>query len=52
MNREFRKRYGKGTDFNPVTKQEINLVVYIINEKLKPVLNWRTAKEMFLENFK
>jgi transposase, IS30 family len=39
MNREFRKRYGKGTDFNPVTQQEINLVVDIINEKLRPCLN-------------
>ncbi|WP_424525641.1 IS30 family transposase [Spiroplasma endosymbiont of Glossina fuscipes fuscipes] len=52
MNREFRKRYGKGTDFNLVTQQEINLVVDIINEKLRPVLNWRTAKEVFSENFK
>ncbi len=24
----------------------------IINEKLRPVLNWRTAKEVFLENFR
>ncbi len=52
MNREFRKRYRKGTDFNPVTQQEIDLVVDIINEKLRPVLNWRTAKEVFSENFK
>ncbi|PQP78545.1 IS30 family transposase [Spiroplasma sp. ChiS] len=52
MNREFRKRYGKGTDFNPVTQQEINLVVDIINEKLRPCLNWRTAKEIFSENFR
>ncbi|RUO85780.1 IS30 family transposase [Spiroplasma endosymbiont of Megaselia nigra] len=52
MNREFRKRYLKGTDFNNVTQQEIDLVVNIINEKLRPVLNWRTAKEVFLENFK
>lgn len=52
MNREFRKRYGKGTDFNPISQQKIDLVVDIINEKLRPVLNWRTAKEVFSENFK
>ncbi len=39
LNRNFRKWYGKGTDFNPVTQQEIDLVVDIINEKLRPVLN-------------
>lgn len=52
LNRNFRKWYGKGTDFNPVTQQEIDLVVDIINEKLRPVLNWRTAKEVFLKNFR
>ncbi|WP_338965662.1 MULTISPECIES: IS30 family transposase [unclassified Spiroplasma] len=52
LNREFRKRYGRGTDFNLVTQQEIDLVVDIINEKLRPALNWRTSKEVFLENFR
>ncbi|WP_253301027.1 IS30 family transposase [Spiroplasma endosymbiont of Phyllotreta cruciferae] len=52
MNREFRKRYIKGTDFNNVTQQEIDWVVNVMNEKLRPCLNWRTAKEVFLENFR
>ena len=52
INREFRKRYLKGTDFNNVTQQEIDWVVNVMNEKLRPCLNWRTSKEVFLENFK
>lgn len=52
MNREFRKWYPKGTDFNNVSQQKIDWVVNIINEKLRPVLNWRTAKEVFSENFR
>ncbi|WP_425377899.1 IS30 family transposase [Spiroplasma endosymbiont of Polydrusus pterygomalis] len=52
MNREFRKRYIKGTDFNNVTQQEIDWVVNVMNEKLRPCLNWRTSKEVFLNNFR
>ncbi|WP_338954806.1 IS30 family transposase [Spiroplasma endosymbiont of Polydrusus cervinus] len=52
MNREFRKRYLKGTDFNNVTQQEIDWVINVINEKLRPCLNWRTSKEVFLNNFR
>ncbi len=44
MNREFRKRYLKGTDFNNVTQQEIDWVINVINEKLRLCLNWRTSK--------
>ncbi|MFW4371265.1 MAG: IS30 family transposase [Spiroplasma sp. hy2] len=52
MNREFRKWYGKGADFNSVTQQEIDWVVDVMNEKLRPCLNWKTSKEVFLENFR
>lgn len=53
MNGEFRHWFKKGTDFNNVTQQEIDWVVNdVINEKLRPCLNWRTAKELFLENFR
>ncbi len=52
MNREFRKWYLKGTDFNLVTQQKIEWVVNVINEKLRPCLNWITSKEVFLDNFK
>ncbi len=52
MNREFRERYLKGTDFNNVTQQEIDWVINVINEKLRPCLNWRTSKEVFLNNFR
>lgn len=53
MNFELREWYPKKTDFNNVTQQEIDWVVNdVINEKLRPVLNWRTSKEVFLENFR
>ncbi|UZQ30090.1 MAG: IS30 family transposase [Spiroplasma phoeniceum] len=52
MNREFRKRYHKVTDFNLVTQQKIDWIVDVINEKLRLCLNWRTSKEVFLENSK
>ncbi|AXF96646.1 transposase of IS30 family protein [Spiroplasma phoeniceum P40] len=43
--------FPKGTDFNNVSQQKINWVVNVINEKLRHILNWRTAKDLFLENF-
>ncbi|WP_253301716.1 IS30 family transposase [Spiroplasma endosymbiont of Phyllotreta cruciferae] len=52
MNYELREWYPKGTDFNNVSQQKIDWVVNVINEKLRPVLNWRTSKEVFLENFR
>ncbi len=52
MNGEFKHWFKKGTDFNPISQQKIDWVVNVINEKLRPVLNWRTAKELFLENFR
>ncbi|GAA6238672.1 MAG: hypothetical protein SPLM_07880 [Spiroplasma phoeniceum] len=53
MNSELREWYPKGTDFNNVTQQEIDWVVNdVINEKWRPVLNWRTANEVFSENFR
>ncbi len=52
INREFIKMYLKGTDFNLVTQQKIEWLVNVINEKLRPCLNWRTSKEVFLDNFK
>ncbi|WFH00606.1 IS30 family transposase [Spiroplasma citri] len=52
INGEFRHWFPKGTDFNKVSQKRLNLVVDIINEKLRPCLNWRTAKEIFSENFR
>ncbi len=52
INREFRKRYHKGADFNLVNQQKIDWIFYFINKKLRPCLNWRTSNEVFLENFK
>ncbi|AXF95153.1 transposase of is30 family protein [Spiroplasma phoeniceum P40] len=50
INREFRKRFPLGTDFNNVSQKQIDWVVNVINEKLRPCLNWISAKEMFLQN--
>ncbi|WP_310622585.1 IS30 family transposase [Spiroplasma citri] len=52
INREFRKRFPKDTDFNNVSQKRIDWVVNVINEKLRPCLNWISAKEMFLQNIK
>ncbi|AXF95503.1 transposase of is30 family protein [Spiroplasma phoeniceum P40] len=51
MNSELRHWFPKGTDFNNVSQQKIDWVVNVINEKIRPILNWRTAKDLFLENF-
>ncbi|AXF95986.1 transposase of is30 family protein [Spiroplasma phoeniceum P40] len=50
MNGEFRKLFPPGTDFNNVSQQKINWVVNVINDKLRPCLNWISSKEMFLQN--
>ena len=52
MNGEFRHWFKKGTDFNNVTQQKIDWVVNVINDKLRPCLNWISAKAMFLQNIK
>ncbi len=52
MNSELRHWFPKWTDFNNVTQQEIDWVVNIINDKLRPCLNWVSAKAMFLKNIK
>ncbi|WP_425378555.1 IS30 family transposase [Spiroplasma endosymbiont of Polydrusus pterygomalis] len=52
MNGEFRHWFKKGTDFNNVSQQEIDWVVDVINDKLRPCLNWVSAKEIFLQNIK
>ncbi len=52
MNGEFIRWFKKGTNFNNVIQQEIDWLVNFINEKLRPILNWKTAKELFLENFR
>ncbi len=52
MNGEFRHWFKKGTDFNNVSQQEIDWVVDVINDKLRPYLNWVSAKEIFLQNIK
>ncbi|WFG96404.1 IS30 family transposase [Spiroplasma citri] len=51
MNGEFRKWFPLGADFNNVSQKQIDWVVNnVINEKLRPCLNWISAKEMFLQN--
>ncbi|QED24642.1 IS30 family transposase [Spiroplasma citri] len=52
INREFRKRFPKDTDFNNVNQKRIDWVVNVINDKLRPCLKWISAKEMFLQNIK
>nr|WP_200903020.1 hypothetical protein [Spiroplasma kunkelii] len=53
MNSELRKWFFKGTDFSNVTQKRLDWVVNdVINEKLRPCLNWISAKEVFLQNIK
>ena len=52
MNGEFRYWLPKGTDFNNVSQKMIDWVVNVINDKLRPCLNWISAKAMFLQNIK
>ncbi|RUO86628.1 IS30 family transposase, partial [Spiroplasma endosymbiont of Megaselia nigra] len=42
----------KGTDFNNVSQKTIDWIVNVINDKLRPCLNWISAKTMFLQNIK
>ncbi|QJU62336.1 IS30 family transposase [Spiroplasma citri] len=50
MNSELRHWFPKGTDFNKVSQKQIDWVVNVINDKLRPCLNWISSKEMFLQN--
>nr|CAK98781.1 transposase of is30 family protein [Spiroplasma citri]CAK99655.1 transposase of is30 family protein [Spiroplasma citri] len=52
MNSELRHWFPKGTDFNKVSQKQIDWVVNVINDKLRPCLNWISAKEVFLQNIK
>ncbi|WP_338993013.1 IS30 family transposase [Spiroplasma endosymbiont of Seladonia tumulorum] len=52
MNGEFRYWLSKGIDFNNISQKMIDWVVNVINDKLRPCLNWLSAKTMFLQNFK
>lgn len=52
INREFRHWLPKGTDFNYISQQKIDWIVNVINAKLRPCLNWISAKEIFLQNFR
>ncbi len=52
INFELRELFPKKTDFNNVMQQEIDWVVDVINEKLRPILNLKTSKQVFLNNFK
>ncbi|ALA98502.1 Spiroplasmavirus-related protein [Spiroplasma kunkelii CR2-3x] len=52
MNSEFRHSFSKGIDFNNVSQKRIDSVVNVINDKFRPCLNWKTAKEVFLQNIK
>ncbi len=52
INGEFRYWLPKVTDFNNVSQKMIDWVVNVINDKLRPCLNWISAKEMFLQNIK
>ncbi|AXF96702.1 transposase of is30 family protein [Spiroplasma phoeniceum P40] len=47
MNGEFRKWFPPGTVFNNVSQQKINWVVNVINDKIRPCLNWISAKKIF-----
>ncbi|AXF96843.1 transposase of is30 family protein [Spiroplasma phoeniceum P40] len=50
INSELRYWFPNGTDFNNVSQKRIDWVVNVINDKLRPCLNWISAKEMFLQN--
>ncbi len=52
MNGEFRYWLSKGIDFTNISQKMIDWVVNVINDKLRPCLNWLSAKTMFLQNFK
>ncbi|ALA97627.1 Spiroplasmavirus-related protein [Spiroplasma kunkelii CR2-3x] len=53
MNSELRHWFHKKTDFNKVSQKRLNWVVNnVINEKIRPCLNWISAKEIFLQNIK
>ncbi len=52
MNSEFRYSLPKETDFNNVNQKTIDWVVNVINDKLRPCLNWVISKEIFLQNIK
>ncbi|ALA98157.1 Spiroplasmavirus-related protein [Spiroplasma kunkelii CR2-3x] len=53
MNSELRHWFYKGTDFNKVSQKKLNWVVNdVINEKIRPCLNWISAKDIFLHNIK
>ncbi|QED24163.1 IS30 family transposase [Spiroplasma citri] len=53
INGELRHWFPPGTDFNKVSQKRLDWVVNdVINEKLRPVLNWRTAKDVFIDNFR
>jgi len=52
MNGEFRYWLSKGIDFNNISQKMIDWVVNVINDKLRPCLNWLSAKTIFLQNFR
>ncbi|AXF97129.1 transposase of is30 family protein [Spiroplasma phoeniceum P40] len=52
MNSELRYWFPKGTDFNNVSQKRINWVVNVINDKLRPCLNWISAKKCFCRIYK
>ncbi|ALA97779.1 Spiroplasmavirus-related protein [Spiroplasma kunkelii CR2-3x] len=53
MNSELRHWFPQGTDFNKVSQKRLYWVFNdVINEKIRPYLNWISAKEIFLKNIK
>src|SRR3989338_6924423 len=45
-NKMIRRYFPKGTDFQTVSQEDINLVVSIINSKPRKILGYRTALEV------
>lgn len=44
-NKLFRRFFPKGTDFSKVSQEEIDQAVYLINEKPRKILDYRSARE-------
>lgn len=45
-----RKFFPKGTDFAQITDEALETALYLINDRLRKCLGWKTAHESFSEN--
>ncbi len=52
MNIEFIYWLYKEIDFTNISEKTIDWVVNVINDKIRPCLNWLIEKKMFLQNIK